>query len=160
MKFEIERKFLVDTAKWLSLKKPEGEYFRQGYIHKEAAKTVRVRLTDNAAYLTIKGISTGFTRPEFEYPIPQSEAKDLLDHFCDSELSKTRYKVDHQGKTWEVDVFHGDNEGLIVAEIELQSEDEEFTRPEWVTNEVSNDIRYFNSNLTENPYSGWTKKVD
>lgn len=157
MNIEIERKFLVDTAKWELIDKPFGDYFRQGYIHKEASKTIRIRLTDSTAYLTIKGISTGISRPEFEYEIPQSEAKDLLDNFCDSELSKTRYTIEHQGKTWEVDVFHDANEGLIIAEIELQSEDEAFDLPEWVTLEVSDDIRYFNSNLTENPFSAWTK---
>lgn len=155
MKFEIERKFLVHTAKWNSVDKPAGDYFRQGYIVKEASKTVRVRLTNLSGYLTIKGISTGFSRPEFEYEIPRAEATDLLDNFCDSELSKTRFKVTHKGKIWEVDVFHGTNEGLILAEIELKTEDETFDLPEWVSSEVSHDVRYFNSNLTEHPYTKW-----
>jgi len=158
MKFEIERKYLVDLDKWLTGEKPAGEFYRQGYILKDPAKTVRVRLTDSTAFITIKGSVEGISRPEFEYEIPQIEAKELLDHFCSSELSKTRHKIVFQGKLWEVDVFHGENTGLIIAEIELQSEDEEFELPEWIKEDVTGDIKYYNSNLTENPYRNWEVK--
>ncbi|MCU0327041.1 MAG: adenylate cyclase, partial [Spirosomaceae bacterium] len=99
--------------------------------------------------------SVGAVRAEFEYEIPQSDAKQLLDNFAESELSKTRYKINFDAKTWEVDEFYGDNEGLIVAEIELDSEDESFEKPIWITDDVTDDKRYFNSNLTKNPYKNW-----
>jgi len=149
MKFEIERKFLVNHHSWEQLEKPSGDYLRQGYILNDPNKTVRVRLTGSDAFLTIKGISTGFSRPEFEYSIPQADAEQLLDNFCDSELSKTRYKIDHEGKIWEVDVFHGHNTGLILAEIELDHEDESFEIPHWVAEEVTGDVKYYNSNLSK-----------
>jgi CYTH domain-containing protein len=105
--------------------------------------------------LTIKGLTTGATRAEFEYEIPRDEAQELLDHFSVAELSKLRYKVVFEGKTWEVDEFLGDNQGLIVAEIELQSEAETFALPAWVGKEVTEEARYYNVNLTVKPFKGW-----
>jgi adenylate cyclase len=154
---EIERKFLICHDLWDALPKPEGRIFRQGYILTDPQKTIRVRLTTTKAYLTIKGLTTGASRLEYEYEIPRQEATELLDHFAATELSKTRYMLDFKNKTWEIDVFSGDNTGLIVAEIELQSEDELFDLPEWIDEEVTGDARYYNANLTLNPYCNWDK---
>ena len=155
MALEIERKYLIHHDKWHHFSKPEGQLYRQGYILKDPNKTIRVRLTDTTAYLTIKGASVGATRTEFEYEIPKEEAVELLDNFAVSELSKIRYKLLHLGKLWEVDVFMGANEGLIIAEIELLSEDESFELPEWVSIEVTGDNRYYNSNLSAHPFKNW-----
>lgn len=152
---EIERKYLVDIETWNKLEKPPGTQFRQGYLLTDPDKTIRVRVTDTKGYLTIKGISEGASRLEFEYEIPVEEARELLDKFSISELSKIRYTIVYKNKTWEVDEFLGDNAGLFVAEIELQSEDEVFDLPEWVTREVTEDKKYYNSNLTINPYKNW-----
>ena len=155
MPLEIERKFLVKKKLWQKLDKPAGELFRQGYLLTDPTKTIRVRQTADQGFITIKGISVGATRAEFEYEIPVAEAEELLNQFCTSELSKTRYKILFEGKLWEVDEFLGENEGLIVAEIELQSEDEKFAVPEWVDHEVTSEEKYYNSNLTLNPYKNW-----
>lgn len=155
MALEIERKYLIHQDKWDNFPKPEGQTYRQGYILKDPDKTIRVRVTETTAYLTIKGASTGFTRTEFEYEIPKEEGIELLDNFAVSELSKIRYKIIHADKLWEVDVFLGDNEGLIVAEIELESEDETFGIPEWISTEVTGEDKYYNSNLSANPFKNW-----
>lgn len=151
---EIERKFVVDKAAW----KPQdaGTHFKQGYLNSQKERVVRVRIEGDRAKLTIKGPSVGVTRSEFEYGIPVEDAAVLLDNLCEQPLiDKHRHKEIHGGKTWEIDVFHGDNEGLVVAEIELASEDEKFSRPAWAAREVSSDPRYFNSNLLKNPYRNW-----
>jgi adenylate cyclase len=152
---EIERKFLVDHEKWHQLEKPIGHLYRQGYLVAEPNKTIRVRQTDTHGFLTIKGKSSGATRSEYEYEIPIEEARELLDNFSDTELSKVRYKIIYSGKLWEVDVFSGANDGLIVAEIELNSEDEAFDIPPWITHEVTDDVRYYNSTLTKKPFTDW-----
>jgi adenylate cyclase len=152
---EIERKYLVDHTRWKELEKPAGDVYRQGYLLTDPQKTIRVRLTTTHAYLTIKGLSVGATRPEYEYEIPQQDARELLDKFAITELSKTRYKIIYHNKTWEVDEFAGNNAGLIVAEIELTSEDEPFEIPEWVAVEVTGEGKYYNSNLTIRPYKSW-----
>ncbi|MFW0716344.1 CYTH domain-containing protein [Pedobacter sp. N23S346] len=152
---EIERKFILNREEWEQLVKPVGKHLRQGYISKDPKKTIRVRIAETQAWLTIKGITVGASRLEYEYEIPLEEAKELLDNFCESELEKIRYEIEYHGKTWEVDVFSGDNEGLIVAEIELLSEDEDFERPIWVDVEVTADQRYYNSNLTTYPFKAW-----
>lgn len=156
---EIERKFLVDAQAWNSAEKPAGAVFRQGYLVTDPQKTIRVRLTPDKAFLTIKGLTTGATRPEFEYEIPVTEATELLDRFAVTELSKTRYTLPFAGKIWEVDVFSGTNTGLIVAEIELDSEDEVFALPGWVTLEVTGDARYYNANLALHPYTLWSQDL-
>lgn len=155
MPIEIERKFLVNKKAWEATAKSEGEAYRQGYLLTEAAKTIRVRLTPSKGFLTIKGKSEGASRLEYEYEIPQEEAKELLDNFASSELSKDRFKLAFKGKLWEVDVFHGKNEGLTVAEIELESEEESFEIPEWISKEVTGEHKYFNSSLTLKPFKSW-----
>lgn len=155
MPIEIERKFLVDLAKWRALPKPIGRFLRQGYILAEPDKTIRVRMSDKAAYLTIKGRNIGATRAEYEYEIPKKEAQELLDQFAETDLTKTRYNINYAGKVWEVDEFSGENKGLIVAEIELKSEDEEFELPDWIGPEVTGEKKYYNSRLALNPYNTW-----
>ncbi|CAN5116522.1 CYTH domain-containing protein [soil metagenome] len=152
---EIERKFLVDKEKWAATQKPLGRLYRQGYLLTDLNKTIRVRLTDTEGYLTIKGKNDGQTRAEYEYSIPAADAKELLDAFASSELSKIRYELLFDNKIWEVDEFLGENEGLIVAEIELLSEDEKFTLPAWIGREVTGEIKYYNSNLTLVPFKNW-----
>jgi len=150
---EIERKFLVKEGSW---REAAGETYRQGYLSTVKERTVRVRTIGDKGYLTIKGISIGASRLEFEYEIPVADAEELLDSLCEKPLiEKNRYKLDHGGLTWEVDVFFGDNEGLVVAEVELQSENQVFEKPDWVGEEVSSDPRYYNANLIRNPYSSW-----
>lgn len=151
---EIERKFLVKLAEWTP--QGAGKYYKQGYLNSQKERVVRVRIAGDKGQLTIKGVTTGVTRAEFEYAIPVEEAGLMLDNLCEQPLiEKHRHKEVHGGKTWEIDVFHGDNEGLVVAEIELKSEDEAFERPAWLGPEVSSDPRYFNSNLLKNPYRNW-----
>lgn len=152
---EIERKFLIDHQRWANLNKPEGKLFRQGYLLTDKDKTIRVRATETKGFLTIKGQTIAATRMEYEYEIPIAEATELLDNFSLSELSKTRYEIPFSGKLWEVDVFLGDNKGLIVAEIELDSEDEIFALPDWVSREVTEEEKYYNSNLTVTPFKDW-----
>lgn len=154
MGVEIERKFLIDETKLPTLK--NGYTIKQGYIQTVDHTTVRIRIRDKEAFLTIKGKSQGASRLEFEYPIPLSDAKEMLTNLCHaSRVEKTRYLVEHGGHTWEVDIFEGSNQGLIIAEIELESEDEDFSLPEWVSEEVTQDKRYFNVNLVERPYTSW-----
>ena len=155
MGIEIERKFLVNKEKWSQVVKNERSHYRQGYIVTDPEKTIRVRLTDKSGFITIKGLTVGAARPEFEYSIPKEDAVQLLDNFCSSELSKVRYFITYDNKLWEVDEFTGQNEGLIVAEIELSSEEEVFSLPPWVDQEVTGDKRYSNSNLSVNPYRNW-----
>lgn len=155
MGIEIERKFLVKKDKWAQVVKTEKSLFRQGYMISDSQKTVRVRLTDTEAFLTIKGQSFGTARHEFEYNIPTEDARHMLDNLCISELSKIRYFIPHDGHTWEVDEFLGQNAGLIVAEIELDSEDEPFSLPDWVDKDVTAEKKYTNSNLAVRPYGQW-----
>jgi CYTH domain-containing protein len=155
MAIEIERKFLVDHEKWQQLAKPEGKHYRQGYIFSDRTKTIRVRVTPEHGYITIKGASQGISRKEYEYTIPAGEGSELLDNFAVSELEKIRYNIKVENKIWEVDEFLGENKGLLMAEIELEHETETFKLPEWVTEEVTDDKRYYNSSLSVNPYSKW-----
>lgn len=152
MALEIERKFLVTSDAWRAT---PGIRLRQGYLNRDKDRTVRVRIAGNDAFLTVKGRTTGTTRAEFEYAIPLADAEQLL-ALCDGPLiDKIRRVVVHQGSQWEVDEFLGDNAGLVVAEIELQSEDQAFARPDWLGQEVSADTRYFNSSLATHPYGKW-----
>ncbi len=154
MALEIERKFRVKES-WQP--KGRGVEVRQGYLPGTGPLLVRVRRQDERAFLTLKGRTEGITRAEFEYEIPAADADALL-AFCEAPLiEKTRYFEELDGHTWEIDRFRGANEGLIVAEIELSSEDEPFSRPAWLGAEVSDDARYYNSNLAKCPYTAWDK---
>jgi adenylate cyclase len=154
MPVEIERKFLVKDDSWKISAK--GTKYIQGYLSKEKDSTIRIRIAGDEAFITIKSKVVGFSRQEYEYEIPISDAKDILDRMCFKPLIiKTRYQIKYQGNTWEVDVFDGDNEGLILAEIELSSETQNFEKPSWIGEEVTGDIRYYNSNLVNNPYKNW-----
>jgi adenylate cyclase len=156
MPFEIEKKYLVKHNLWEALLKPKGEYYRQGYIVNEIGKTVRVRATENQGYITIKGKTDNpAIKPEYEYKIPKSEAIELLDGFTKNNIEKIRYKIDYQGFIWEIDVFHGDNSGLIVAEIELKNIEESYEIPEWIDHEVTHEDKYFNANLSKNSFKNW-----
>lgn len=155
MALEIERKFLVDHDAWEKVDRPVGVPFRQGYIVKDQQKVVRVRITPDSGFITIKGESKGAVRSEFEYSIPREDANELLELFCSYEVAKRRYFMPFRAKTWEVDVFEGKNSGLIVAEIELNSVDELFEKPDWVGEEVTEDPRYYNAFLAEHPYAEW-----
>lgn len=152
---EIERKFIVDSTKWNSLPKPKGIRIAQGYLSTSPEKTVRVRVKDDKAFLTVKGEVKGISREEIEFEIPTDKAYELLQKFCGAVIQKTRYIVEHDGKKWEVDVFENDNSGLIIAELELNSEDESFSKPDWATHEVTGDKRYYNSYISENPFKIW-----
>lgn len=154
MPVEIERKFLVKNDGWRSL--GSGELYRQGYLVTEPDRTVRVRVVGDRAYLTIKGMSTGLSRLEYEYEIPVADAETLLDTLCMRPLiEKTRYKIPIGDLVWEVDEFAGENAGLVLAEVELTDESQTVDLPEWIGLEVSTDRRYFNSYLSQNPYGTW-----
>lgn len=151
---EIERKFLVTSNDFKI--GAEGVLYRQGYITNLPQKVVRVRIAGNEGFLTIKGGNKGITRTEFEYSIPLEEAKLLLDQFCEGKLiEKYRYRIPYKGFIWEVDEFLGDNEGLLMAEIELPEENSRFELPSWIGKEVSDDLRYYNANLLNTPYKSW-----
>lgn len=155
MGLEVERKFLVNRDAWLKLEKGPSVSILQGYLSTDNERTVRVRLMGSLAYLTIKGITRGYTRREFEYAIPAEDALWMIQKLCVNTIEKERYTIRCKAHTWEVDVFHGQNEGLILAEIELSHEEEDFNRPIWIGAEVSHDFRYFNSYLAEHPYCDW-----
>lgn len=150
---EIERKFLVCGYDWKH--GADATTMRQGYLSADPERVVRVRVEGDKAALTIKGKSSGAVRGEWEYAIPKGDAEELL-ALCPRPLvEKTRHRIEFAGMLWEVDEFHGDNAGLVVAEIELQAEDQAFDKPHWVGEEVTNDARYFNSNLLRHPYRDW-----
>jgi len=152
---EIERKYLVDSDKWNKVTKPIGVPIIQGYLCSLPDKTIRVRIKGNQSYMTIKGKSMGISREEIEFEIPSAQAQELITNFCGTTIEKERYNIDFAGKTWDVDVFKDENAGLIIAEIELTDENESFLLPDWVDQEVSHDIRYFNSYLAEHPFCNW-----
>ena len=151
---EIERKFLVKDS-WQP--QSSGIKIAQGYLSTVPERTVRVRIKGNRGYLTIKGKNQGISRAEFEYEIPVQDAEELLQLAEQPILVKTRYLEKQGDFTWEVDVFAGENQGLVVAEIELPAEDAEFSRPAWLGQEVSGDVRYYNANLIKCPFSLWKK---
>ena len=154
MGIEIERKFLVQGDGWRS--HGSGIMYRQGYLLASQGKTVRVRLAGDQGFLTVKGPGQGMSRQEFEYTIPGDDAKVMLEQLCEHPLiEKRRYTIPWKGFVWEVDEFLGNNQGLILAEIELESEDQQFPSPPWVGREVTGDPRYYNACLFRNPYSQW-----
>ena len=152
MATEIERKFLVTGTDW---RNSVGVTISQGYLSRDKERTVRIRLAGKRAFLTIKGITTGASRPEFEYEIPVSDAEQLV-KLCDGPLvEKVRRAIVYGGFTWAVDEFLGENAGLVIAEVELEAEDQPFKRPHWVGQEVTGDARYYNSYLAAHPYRSW-----
>ena len=154
MAIEIERKFLIKEKPFSIAKR--SLKINQGYIINEKSKVIRVREKGDDYFLTIKGNNIGISRLEYDFPISKEDAKELIFHFCKTTLiEKTRHYIEHKGHTWEVDEFHGKNNGLIVAEIELESEDEKFEKPDWVGEEVTQDDRYYNMNLAINPFTSW-----
>jgi CYTH domain-containing protein len=146
---EIERKFLVDKEKWANIAKPAGVQIIQAYLHNSPTKTIRVRIKGDGGFLTIKGATTGISRSEYEYKIPLQEAENLIAEFAEKSLRKLRYEVIVGNHLWEIDEFQGNLNGLILAEIELSAENETFTLPDWVTEDVSLETTYFNSQLIE-----------
>ncbi|MDZ7805067.1 CYTH domain-containing protein [Thiohalophilus sp.] len=155
MAIEIERKFLVNSDSWRE-QADAGQHLAQGYLIGSREASVRVRIAGEQANLNIKSATLGIYRQEYEYPIPLADAREMLDALCEKPvIEKTRYHVNHAGHTWEVDVFEGDNAGLVVAEIELASESETFEPPHWLGEEVSADPRYYNVSLVKHPYKAW-----
>lgn len=155
MPFEIERKFTVDSSKLEAVLPSNGFMIKQGYLNSDITRTVRVRTKGEKAFITIKSKSETIKRKEFEYEIPVSDALEMLE-LCEKPLiEKVRYVIKHESHEWEVDVFDGDNSGLIIAEVELTSEDEQVSLPDWIKEEVSGDKRYFNSYLIKQPYCKW-----
>jgi len=151
---EIERKFLVRGTEWK--RGLSGTEYRQGYLCSDPERTVRVRLAGDKGFLTIKGASTGACRLEFEYPIPAGEAAQMLERLCRKPLiEKIRYRVPYAGMGWDVDEFFGDNAGLVLAEIELEHEDQAVELPPWAGLEVTGDSRFYNANLSEHPLANW-----
>ena len=156
MAVEIERRFRVNGDAWRGL--AEGVRYRQGYLSVEKERTVRVRVVGDQAWLTLKGQISDISRHEFEYTIPVAEAQTIMDAMCPMVVDKLRYRIEMGGFVWEVDEFFGENEGLVVAEVELGSEDEAFERPDFLGKEVTGDRRYYNSSLRIRPYSQWEKE--
>jgi CYTH domain-containing protein len=153
---EIERKFLVRNDNWRSL--AQGTLYRQGYLASKKERTVRVRVAGDRGYLTIKGPVIGIARTEFEYEIPFDDANRMLDELCEKPIiEKIRRKISFRDHIWEVDEFLGENEGLVVAEVELQNENQPIELPDWIGEEVSGQLKYYNSQLAKNPYRKWLK---
>lgn len=151
---EIERKYLVKNLDFVKYGVPHR--IKQGYISTEDGRVVRVRIKDQKGYLTLKSASQGFAHHEFEYEIPVADAELMLDKMCHKPIiDKTRFDLLHKGKKWEIDVFNGENEGLIIAEIELQSKDEEFKIPPFIDREVTDDPRYYNAYIAKHPFCTW-----
>ncbi len=155
MAIEIERKFLVTNDSWRSL--ATGISYKQGYmLTQEKLTTIRVRTIGKKAFLTIKSKSEGLSRNEFEYSIPIDDAEIMLNTLCSRPLiEKVRYKIPQGDLVWEIDEFQGENEGLIIAEVELKQEDQVIDFPNWIGEEVSHDSRYYNVNLAKHPYQAW-----
>ena len=153
---EIERKYLVDGDAWRT--GATGDSIRQGYLSTVVERTVRVRVVGDRAFLTVKGITRGATRSEYEYEIPFADGVAMLDELCERPLiSKVRYRVVHGAHTWEIDEFLEENEGLLVAEVELEHEDEDIVLPPWAGDEVTHDARFFNASLIAHPFRQWDR---
>ena len=156
---EIEKKFLIADNSWQGL--AVGKEYCQGYLNSEKGRTVRVRTIGDGGILTIKGPNDHGARLEYEYDIPVDDAREILDLLCLKPLiEKTRHCIPFAGFIWEVDVFRGANEGLIMAEIELEFVEQEFAKPPWIGREVTGDSRYYNANLVKNPYSAWNERSE
>lgn len=156
MAIETERKFLLKDTSWNN--DLVGTEYKQGYLVSTRERTARIRIAGTKGYITIKGpgVEGSLARPEYEYEIPLQDAEELFANLCEPEkIEKTRYKIPFENHIWEVDVFHGTNEGLVMAEVELTDEHEDVVIPPWIGEEVSHDPRYFNSNLAKHPFSTW-----
>ncbi len=155
MATEIERKFLVRSDEWRSLVR-ERVHMRQGYLSSGSRCSIRARVAGDEAFLNLKAKRSGMTRAEYEYPIPRQDAEEIL-ALCEGPLiEKYRHEIPLGKHVWEIDEFEGDNAGLIVAEIELDSEDEPFEHPSWLGEEVTHDERYYNFNLAKRPFRTWS----
>lgn len=155
MPTEIERKFLVTNDSWKK-KVARAVSIRQGYLANTERGSIRVRIAGDYACLNIKSMTLGITRTEYEYPIPMDDAENLMLNFCTKPLiEKVRYYIEETNHTWEIDVFGGENTGLVIAEIELTDPGESFTKPGWAGAEVSDEPRYYNIHLVEHPYRKW-----
>lgn len=155
MAVEIERKFLITPGAWSP--RDGGDHIRQGYLSVAPDCTVRVRTRGTRGYLTVKGPTVGLSRAEFEYEIPFGDATEMLDRLCVAVLEKQRYLEPHGAHTWEVDVFLGLNHGLVVAEVEMDSEQDLVVLPPWIDREVTGDYRYRNSHLARVPFTTWAR---
>ena len=154
MGLEIERKFLLKTTE--PLQGLTGVVIRQGYLSDTSQANLRVRIKAERAYLTVKSKAVGLVRKEFEYEIPVQDAEEMLLQFCQKPLiEKTRYKLDYAGYTWEIDVFVGENAGLVLAEVELATAKDTLELPDWIAREVTQDKRFYNAYLAKHPYSQW-----
>jgi len=153
---EIERKFLVINDNWRS-SVTKSSHYTQGYFATNDKCSIRIRISDDKAELNIKSATLGISRSEYNYTIPLADAEEMLNKLCIRPLiEKTRFHVEYENHLWEIDEFTGDNEGLVVAEIELDTTETEFTKPAWVGDEVSNDVRYYNVCLVEKPFTTWS----
>jgi len=154
---EIERKYLVVNDDWKQ-QVSRSDYYRQGYLSGSEKSSIRVRIANDRAWLNIKSATLGIQRTEYDYEIPVADATDMAERFCQGAIiEKTRYFVPYDNHLWEIDVFEGANQGLVVAEIELSHEDETFAVPEWIGAEVSDDPRYYNVCLVDHPFCEWGK---
>ena len=157
MAVEIERKYLVKSMDWKA-QADKGTKFLQGYLANTEKAAIRVRIADSQAWLTLKSARAGIRRLEFEYSLPVTDAKQMLAEFCQGQvIHKTRYRLPLDDHVWEIDVFHDANEGLVLAEIELGNEQENFALPDWIGEEVSGNKRYYNAYLAKIPYKNWTE---
>lgn len=157
MAIEIERKFLVENDNW----KPhirKTYRIKQGYLNLEIERSVRIRIKGDKGYITIKGVTNNISRAEFEYEIPFADAEKLINLCVSPIIEKTRHEIVLEENTWEIDEFYGENKGLIIAELELKSEQQEYKTPNWLGVEVSNDPQYYNLNLVTNPFNTWNLK--
>lgn len=155
MALEVEHKFLLANNDWRQ-QIMHSEVFKQGYLSSQPTSSIRVRICEHRAWLNIKSATIGTHRHEYEYEIPLADAEEILSHLCNKPLiEKTRHYVRHRDNLWEIDEFEGANQGLIVAEIELDEIGQSFDKPEWLGIEVTDDLRYYNNNLALHPYSEW-----
>lgn len=158
MGVEIERRFLVKRDVWERSGSHAGTPYVQAYLSTEPGKTIRVRIAGDDGFITIKGAASGSSKSEYEYRIPLEDAWELMEQFCGRKVEKKRTKIEHEGKRWEVDVFEGENAGLLIAEIELESESEHVPLPAWIDREITGDHRYSNSALSLHPYRDWVDR--
>lgn len=154
MAIEIERKYLLASEQWRA-EVSRSQRMAQAYFANTETASMRVRIAGERAWLNIKGMTIGASRPEYEYEIPLADAEEQLTLCMPGQIDKTRHYVERDGLVWEIDEFHGDNSGLIVAEVELESEEQSITKPDWLGSEVTGDARYYNVMLAKTPYSQW-----